>query len=64
MIEASELMQKLSLAEQAPETSVLMTDEEKDLARDTGFFPDEKWKILPDDDSEVKLLSEESQRSE
>ena len=33
MIEASELMQKLSLAEQAPETSVLMTDEEKDLAR-------------------------------
>ena len=191
MIEASELMQKLSLAEQAPETSVLMTDEEKDLARiakhrewlknirhevpspakhynvgvyirytdtlalcpnwnfvgfyidegavapnmesakewsrllqdcmdgkvnliitqkvsnvsrkdyeiafvarmlaaldnpvgiyfvsediftlasyyqndlrDTGFFPDENWKILPDDDSEVKLLSEESQRSE
>jgi len=32
--------------------------------RDTGFFPDENWKILPDDDSEVKLLSEESQRSE
>lgn len=27
--------------------------------RDTDFFPDEDWKILPDDDSDMKILPEE-----
>ena len=27
--------------------------------RDTDFFPDEDWKILPDDDSDMKFLPEE-----